>query len=265
MMPPVMLARAVRKRRSEMNETTLGTSRLRAYFVLVLGYVFGAASLIWFGWFLWVGPHQIVDLKLGTPMALALDGLLAMAFFVQHSGMIRKSFRRRLAAVLPVQYHPAVFATASGVVLLLLLVLWQPSGVGVLSLDGPSSWLVRGVFLVGIAGLVWGVASLGYFDLFGRRAILAHLRGRPAQALPLTIRGPYRWVRHPLYASLLLLIWACPSVPADRLLFNVLWTVWIVVATLLEERDLAAEFGEAYQKYQRSVPMLVPWKLRPGN
>ena len=243
----------------------LRTSKLAPYCLLVLAYGFGCVSLMWFGWFLWVGSHQIVDLKLGTPMALAFDGLLSMAFFVQHSGMIRKSFRRRLAAVLPVQYHPAVFATASGVVLLLLLVLWQPSRVGVLSLDGPVSWLVRGVFLVGITGLVWGVGSLGCFDLFGRRAILAHLRGRPAQALPLTIRGPYRWVRHPLYASILLLIWACPSVAADRLLFNVLWTVWVVVGTLLEERDLAAEFGEAYRKYQRSVPMLVPWRLPPGN
>ena len=82
--------------------------------------------------------------------------------------------------------------------------------------------------------------------------------------MPLTVRGPYRWVRHPLYAFILLLIWACPDLAADRLLFNVLWTSWVVVGTVLEERDLAAEFGEDYLRYQRRVPMLVPWKRRPS-
>ena len=59
------------------------------------------------------------------------------------------------------------------------------------------------------------------------------------------------------------MIWASPDVTADRLLFNVLWSIWMVVATRLEERDLAADFGEAYREYQRSVPMLVPRSLRP--
>ena len=60
----------------------------------------------------------------------------------------------------------------------------------------------------------------------------------------------------------LVIIWCSPDVTADRLLFNVLFTAWIVLGTLLEERDLAAEFGETYSDYQRKVPMLIPWKLR---
>jgi protein-S-isoprenylcysteine O-methyltransferase Ste14 len=59
------------------------------------------------------------------------------------------------------------------------------------------------------------------------------------------------------------MIWASPDVTADRLLFNILWSIWMVVATRLEERDLAAEFGEGYRRYQRSVPMLLPGSLRP--
>jgi len=34
--------------------------------------------------------------------------------------------------------------------------------------------------------------------------------------------------------------------------------VWIVIGTVLEERDLVAEFGESYREYQSAVPMLVP-------
>ena len=68
-------------------------------------------------------------------------------------------------------------------------------------------------------------------------------------------------MRHPLYTAVLLLFWANPDVTADRLLFNILWTAWIYIAMLLEERDLTAEFGEAYLEYKKAVPMLIPWKI----
>jgi protein-S-isoprenylcysteine O-methyltransferase Ste14 len=43
----------------------------------------------------------------------------------------------------------------------------------------------------------------------------------------------------------------------DRLLFNLLWTVWMVIGSYLEKIDLVAEFGDAYQEYQEKVPMLI--------
>jgi hypothetical protein len=45
-----------------------------------------------------------------------------------------------------------------------------------------------------------------------------------------------------------------------RLELAVLWTAWILVATLLEERDLVTDFGEAYRQYCKRVPMLIPWR-----
>jgi len=71
-------------------------------------------------------------------------------------------------------------------------------------------------------------------------------------------RGPYRYVRHPLYLFMLLLIWSTPRFSTDQLLFNVLWTAWVIVGTKLEERDLLVDFGQTYRQYQASVPMLIP-------
>jgi protein-S-isoprenylcysteine O-methyltransferase Ste14 len=56
------------------------------------------------------------------------------------------------------------------------------------------------------------------------------------------------------------MIWSYPDLTADRLLFSVLFTVWIIVGTVLEERDLVADYGEVYRNYQRAVPMLVPYR-----
>jgi protein-S-isoprenylcysteine O-methyltransferase Ste14 len=116
-----------------------------------------------------------------------------------------------------------------------------------------------------IAGFAWGVHSLGEFDPFGTLALKADVHGTPPPPAAFVARGPYRYVRHPLYLSTLLLIWCAPHLSTDRLLFNVLWTAWIIIGTTLEERDLLAYFGEAYRRYQLRVPMLIPAPRLPGR
>ncbi len=48
---------------------------------------------------------------------------------------------------------------------------------------------------------------------------------------------------------------------ADRLLFNGLWSGWILIACRLEERDLVADFGDAYLCYREKAPVILPWKI----
>lgn len=62
---------------------------------------------------------------------------------------------------------------------------------------------------------------------------------------------------------MIVLFWSCPLLTADRLLFNILWPIWVVIGTILEERDLADDFGEPYRDYQATVPMLVPHGIFP--
>jgi methanethiol S-methyltransferase len=236
-------------------------SAIAAYLTVTAAQVIGGGSLLLLGVFLFRGPFHFVDLRLSTPAALFLDGFLCLAFCVQHSGMVRQSFRQRLEAVVPRHYHGAIYAITSGSVLLALLVLWQSGTPNLVSLDGAGRWLLRGLAVAAIFGFVWGIRALGSFDAFGVRPVMAKLRGKKLKDMPLTIRGPYKWVRHPLYTCVLLLLWSSPDLSADRLLLNVIWTVWIVLGAALEERDLVSHFGESYTKYQRDVPMLIPWRV----
>ncbi len=93
-------------------------------------------------------------------------------------------------------------------------------------------------------------------------SIRTHLRGSVAPDSGFVVRGPYRWVRHPWYAAAIVLFWSNTDLTADRLLFNLLWTVWVCVGARLEEKDLLAQFGTIYGEYRRQVPMLVPWRGR---
>jgi protein-S-isoprenylcysteine O-methyltransferase Ste14 len=180
-------------------------------------------------------------------------------FFIQHSGMIRKPFRRWLARLIPEEYAGAIYAIASGIVLLLVILLWQTSTQTVMTPSSLFRWSLRAVFFLCLLGFYWGVKALRFFDLLGLRPILNRLRGRNPMPMPITLAGPYRWVRHPLYLFMILMIWSCPDLTRDRLLFNLLWTAWIVIGSYLEEIDLIVEFGDAYREYQKRVPMLIPF------
>jgi protein-S-isoprenylcysteine O-methyltransferase Ste14 len=234
---------------------------IRAYTVIIAAYLFGGTSLMLFGLFLLAGPLYDVNLGLSNSTSLGLDLALCLIFFLQHSVMVRKSFQRRLGLIVPEHYHTAVYAITSGAVLLLFLFFWQPTDAMIASAAGPLRWLLRGLFFSAVLGMLWGTIALGSFDGFGIRPIKLKMRGKTLREMPLAIRGPYRWVRHPLYAFVLVMLWSYPDLTADRLLLNVSWTIWIFIGSVLEERDLAAAFGESYREYQRQVPMLLPLKL----
>ncbi len=236
---------------------------LTSNLIIVTATVSGGVSLTLFTVFLFAGSLDMVHLGLSESAAFAWDGLLSLLFFGQHSGMLRKHFRSHLSRIISPPYHGALFAIVSGMMLVSLVVLWQSSTVSLYELQDFPRWLVRGTFFLAMAGFAWGGISLRSFDPFGRTAILAHLRGEQLPPQPFVVRGPYRWVRHPLYLFTLLLIWSCPDMTADRLLFNLLWSVWICAGTVLEEADLFSDFGEAYQAYQHKVPMLIPIKTPP--
>ena len=247
---------------AETHETALA-EKAGAWAVLGLAAGLGGTSLISFGVFLFAGPLGLVELDVGFRSDLAIDAGLSMLFFVQHSLMVRRSFRQRLARIMPKHYLDAVYAIVSGITLLAVVLLWQDSRQIIWQAENGLWLAARLIFLLAIAIGIWGALSLKGFDTFGLRPIRHRFRAKRSRPPVLVVQGAYRWVRHPLYFVVLLMIWSYPVLTVDRLLFNMLWTAWIVVATILEERDLTADFGDDYREYQRNVPMLLPTRM-PG-
>ena len=221
----------------------------------------GGASLIGFGLFLFAGPLGLVEFDLGFRGDLAIDAGLSILFFVQHSWMVRRSFKQRLACIVPKHYLDAAFAIASGIALLAVVLLWQDTRQIIWQATDGLWWAARIIFLLALVVGVWGGLSLKGFDTLGLRPIRNRFRTTPSRPPVLVVQGAYRWVRHPMYLVVLLMIWSYPLLTIDRLLFNMLWTIWIVIGAVLEERDLIADFGDDYREYQRNVPMLLPTRI----
>lgn len=231
------------------------------YLVLVVAIMVGGSSLLLFGFFLFGFSFTVLELGYNRIGVHAWDATLCLLFFVQHSTMIRKGFRQRLGIIVPHRYQGALFTVASGTALFVLVLFWQNYNHLLWSLQGQIRWLTHSIFFAALIGIIWSMLALRSFDMFGIQPILTYVRGSRVRTMTFTVRGPYKWVRHPSYFFILVLIWCCPTVTTDRFVFNLLFTAWIVLGTFLEERDLVAEFGEPYLNYQDKVPMLIPWKI----
>jgi len=246
-------------------EKIMPPSRFTYYMILYLTCIIGTISMLMLLVFLFFGTINFIDLGFSEVFSMVFNICMCMVFFIQHSIMVRRPFRKWLGKFLSSDFHGALYTISSGIILLLLIIFWQRSSFINISMDGILAWIVRFFFIIAFIGFQWGVRALKYFDIFGVEPILIFLRGgEPKQQIPFTIRGPYCWVRHPLYFFCLLLIWMCPVISADRLVYNILWTIWIIIGSILEERDLVTVFEDEYREYQKKVPMIIPCTIRPA-
>ncbi len=76
----------------------------------------------------------------------------------------------------------------------------------------------------------------------------------------LVTTGPYRWVRHPFYGTVFLLVLSASLVTANWFigLISVLLYAFFVLRTPLEEQKLAERFGDEYRAYIQRTGRFVP-------
>ena len=126
---------------------------------------------------------------------------------------------------------------------------------GLILTTGP--WLAKTpgfLFLELFGGFlgVWAIWTMKLRNLSALPDIKSHS--------PLQTGGPYRWIRHPMYTALLLLMLAlvCEEFSYWRGLMWVLLLVDLFLKLRYEEVLLAKNFPE-YAEYQQHTHKLIPW------
>jgi protein-S-isoprenylcysteine O-methyltransferase len=79
----------------------------------------------------------------------------------------------------------------------------------------------------------------------------------------LILRGPYRAVRHPIYAGMMMAMLGAALVygAAGCFVAVILGYVGFFLKARKEEQFMTQEFGEEYRKYQTSVKQIIPFLL----
>jgi protein-S-isoprenylcysteine O-methyltransferase Ste14 len=120
-------------------------------------------------------------------------------------------------------------------------------------------WLGAALFALGAALFLW---CQGVFMIRGQ--------GTPAPFDPprkIMRRGPYKWVRNPMYLAVVTLV-------AAEAVFLQSWHIVVYLVCLAcalhlmvvayEEGALRMRFGAMYEDYRREVPRWLPRKPRPS-
>lgn len=76
-------------------------------------------------------------------------------------------------------------------------------------------------------------------------------------------KGLYRYIRHPMYSSLLFLGWGAflKHITLLNIGLILLVSVFLIVTSKVEERENIRFFGTAYEDYMQQTKMFIPWLL----
>lgn len=182
-----------------------------------------------------------------------------LGYAVLHSLLAALGFKRRLLARWPGLGPAYRFAFNILAVILLIPPLWLTyawSGPLLWAWQGPWAWLANGLALAAVAGFAW---STRYYDMAvfsGRAQWQSRHRGAEDPG-HLQLSPLHRYVRHPWYSLGLVILWT-RDMDEARLLSTLCITLYLWLGSLLEERKLLAFHGEAYARYRKRVPGLVP-------
>ena len=197
----------------------------------------------------------------GALEAVAWDLGLLTIFFAHHSVMARAGAKRILTKAISPVVERSTYVLVASLALGLVFWQWRPLPQVVWQAHGLARVGILVGFWVGVIVTLAAANMINGLEVFGLRQVLVHYQGRVLESARFVTPGLYRLVRHPMMTGILLVLWCAPTMSQGRLLLATTMSVYIVVAVkFLEERDLRKTFGAKYERYQREVPMVIPYK-----
>ena len=207
----------------------------------------------------WVTPS--VDVGPASPpfVAALIDLALVALFGLQHSAMARPRFKAWWTRIVPQGLERSTYVMAASLVGFIMMIFWQPIPQVIWDVSaGFGEDAMWALFGIGWALLLASGISFNLFELLGMRQAHAWYRGRPTPALTLKTNWLYDWMKHPMYAGVLLGLWMTPHMTVGHALMAGGFTLYILIAMRYEERDLSRNFGDAYQAWRLGCPHAPP-------
>lgn len=145
--------------------------------------------------------------------------------------------------------------TIGGVIFFIWAVLWVRTLDRGLEISWPMWMAIPGILLTMVGGFLI-LLCFGVFVIWGR--------GTPLVVDPpkeFVARGPYRYVRNPIYLGQILLLIGLGLYlrSVSVLILAFVWFLFVhLFVVYVEEPGLTERFGATYEAYRRAVPRWIP-------
>jgi protein-S-isoprenylcysteine O-methyltransferase Ste14 len=113
-----------------------------------------------------------------------------------------------------------------------------------------------------LIGLFWSFKYICIKEFLGISQIERYVQKKYYsdldEDLTLTIDGPFKYSRHPIYFFSIMFLLFRPTMDLFYLTFFLIIVAYFYVGANFEEKKLVRVFGDIYKKYQKSVPQIFP-------
>lgn len=116
----------------------------------------------------------------------------------------------------------------------------------------PFSFAGKAIFFTGILTGIWAVLAMPPASL--------SVHPQPKSSGKFTSKGPYRLIRHPMYAAVILV--AIPQAsdhPTTKNIMAVLTLITILVVKIILEEKLLITRYDGYAEYKKTTKKLIPF------
>lgn len=233
-----------------------------------IALVYGAVSLALFATsvvVMFVSLYRGLDfglLHLHGSAALGMNAFLIAQFAAGHSLFLSDGGRRFMKHLAPKAIAgplaTTIFSGLASAQLLATFAFWSPSGV---LWAAPEGWIkstLTGLYVVSWILLAKSMRDAGLDVQIGTLGWRSVWRNEAPVYKPFSRGGLFRYSRQPIYSSFTLILWTAPVWTPDHLFIAVVWTAYCLLAPAIKERRYLRYYGEAFARYQKSVPYWIP-------
>ncbi|SHH01676.1 methyltransferase family protein [Marivita hallyeonensis] len=237
-----------------------------ALFMGVLCHAVFAVGVLAMMWAMFFGMSESFG-SVPWPWAFVANALLILQFPLVHSFLLTKRGMGLLARMLPGPHggtlSTTTYAIIASVQLGALFLLWTPSGIIWYRAEGLAFWAICAAYAATWlllmkasfdAGAEVQSGALGWMSLLGK--IKPKFPDMPTQGL-------FRIIRQPIYVAFALTLWAVPVWTPDQLVLALSYTAYCLLAPRLKEKRFEKRYGDAFDRYRRDVPYVMP-RLKNG-
>ena len=225
------------------------------------GLIFFADALVYFAYRYVIVFKREASGPIGA-RALAADVALFSVFALHHSVFARDAFRKPITRIVGA-LERSFYVWIASALFIAVCALWRPVAGAAWHVEQPAAvWLLAAAQIVALWLTLRSASLIDIRELSGLTQVDDAREPDAARAAPIEFktRGPYGWVRHPIYSGWFVIVFAVQVMTMTRLVFAVTSSVYLLIAIPFEERSLRNSTQGAYDRYIARVP----WKIVPG-